>query len=372
MSNTRQGQQTKAMRQARKSILHAPYSTLRRLWQQRAGKVLVISLAFISLSGLASYSVARWYQSSQSGMPYKTGVTFIPYYAQSLGLDPHETLDAILDDLHVRQFRLVSYWNAIEQQKGLYDFSDLDWQIKRAEGTGSTVSLAIGLRQPRWPECHAPSFYDTSRPRSEWQPALEKYMTAVINRYKNSPAIVSYQLENEYFNHFGECYNFDRERLSDELELVHRLDSRHPVIISRSNNYAGLAVRAPRGDINGISLYRRVWDTKITKNYWTYPFPSWHYAFLAGMQKIIAGQESIIHELQMEPWPPNGKSMLQIDLAEQNKSFDADRFRSTAAFAKQTGIRHMDLWGAEYWYYRKVKLHDSSVWDQAKQFFQDK
>ncbi len=335
-----------------------------RLWVKRS--LIAISCLVILISG-SSYAVALWYQHSQKGKPYKLGVTFIPSYAEYLGVEPQETLSAIISDLGVRQFRLVSYWNKIETSPGIYDFSQLDWQFKSIEKAGGQVSLALGLRQPRWPECHAPAFYDTKQPRSQWQPQLEEYMTAVINRYKSSRALQSYQLENEFFNHFGACYNFDRGRLADELTLVKKTDPKHPVIISRSNNYAGFALRGPLGDINGISLYRRVWDAAITKRYQTYPFPSWHYAALAGVQKIIKGQDSIIHELQMEPWPPNGKNIPEISLSEQNKTFDAARFENTLQFATQTGIRHIDLWGAEYWYYRWKVLGDDSVWKVARE-----
>jgi hypothetical protein len=298
-------------------------------------------------------------------------VTFIPSYANYLGVNPWQTLQALLDDLGVRQFRLVSYWDEIEVSPGIYDFNQLDWQFKAIENAGGTVSLAVGLRQPRWPECHAPSFYDTQRPREQWQPQLEAFMSAVVNRYKTSPALVSYQLENEFFNQFGACYNFDRQRLADEKTLLKKLDREHPVIISRSNNYAGFALRGPLGDINGISLYRRVWDAAVTKRYQTYPFPSWHYAALAGVQQLLKGQHSVLHELQMEPWPPHGKNIRDVDLAEQNKSFDAERFRSTLAFATQTGIRHRDLWGAEYWYYRWKVLGDDSVWREARVAFRN-
>jgi hypothetical protein len=177
------------------------------------------------------------------------------------------------------------------------------------------------------------------------------------------------QLENEYFNHFGQCYNFDRARLSDELALIRKTDAKHPVIISRSNNYAGFALREPLGDLNGISLYRRVWDATLTKRYQTYPFPSWHYAYLAGAQKILKGQDSVIHELQMEPWPLRGQNIPDISITEQDKTFDAAQFQENLAFAKQTGIRHIDLWGAEYWYYRWKVLGDDSVWKVARETF---
>ncbi len=315
-----------------------------------------------------SYAVALWYQHKQTGKQYQFGVTFIPSYANYLGVEPHETLRALLG-IGVRQFRLVSYWDSIETSPGTYDFAELDWQFREIEQAGGTISLAVGLRQPRWPECHAPSFYDTKQPREKWERQLLHFMAEVVHRYKDSASLTSYQLENEFFNHFGECYNFDRARLQDELTLLHEGDPKHPVIISRSNNYAGYALRGPLGDINGISVYRRVWNTVGPRVYLSYPFPSWHYASLAGVQKLLKGQESVIHELQMEPWPPDGKNIRDIDIAEQNKSFDAARYRSTLVFAMQTGIRHIDLWGAEYWYYRWKVLGDDSVWQEALQTF---
>ena len=38
-------------------------------------------------------------------------------------------------------------------------------------------------------------------------------------------------------------------------------------------------------------------------------------------------------------------------------------------FAEQTGIKQIDLWGAEYWYYRMATEHDPSVWHTAQMIF---
>jgi hypothetical protein len=266
--------------------------------------------------------------------------------------------------------RLVSYWDAMEPAPGKYDFSQLDWQFQKAEAAGAKISLSLGLRQPRWPECHAPSWVDTTKPASQWQPQLEQYITAVVNRYKDSPALDSYQIENEYFlKGFGLCNNFDRGRLISEYNLVKKLDPAHPLVVNRSNNGIGIPVNEPKPDEYGISIYKRVWDAGITHRYLEYPFPAWYYAFLAGAQKIHDGRDMRIHELQAEAWAPNGKELPALSLDEQNKSFNAQRFQGRIEFGKATGMRHIDLWGAEYWYYRLKVLHDPTVWDVAKSTF---
>lgn len=334
-------------------------------WWHKTLTVLVLLAAFC---GCGMYGIARWYQHEQAGKPTTLGVSFIADYAAYLGLDPHTTFTAILDDLHLKHVRLVSYWSDIEPTKGTYDFSELDWEMQQAAAHGTKVSLAIGLRQPRWPECHAPAWVDTSAAESTWEPELNAYIAAVVNRYKDNPALQSYQLENEYYLHFGQCDNFDRARLSSELALVKKLDPAHQVIMSRSNNYAGFAVNSPLPDVVGISLYRHVWSAPI-HHYLTYPFPSWYYAFLAGGEQILTGKPSVIHELQAEPWPPHGQNITDTPLAEQNKTFNAAKFKATVKFAEQSGIKSIDMWGAEYWYYRMVKLHDPSVWQTAEAIF---
>ena len=336
-----------------------------RRWLRR---IVVSLLAVIAITVGGMYGIAQWYIHSAKA-PQVVGVSFIPEYAQYLGVDPKETLDSLLD-IGVKQLRLVSYWDSVEATQGTYDFSQLDWQFQKAEAAGAKVSLSVGLRQPRWPECHSPAWVDTTKPSSQWQPALEQYMTAVVNRYKNSPALDSYQIENEFFlKGFGLCNNFDRGRLISEYNLVKRLDPAHKLIVNRSNNGVGIPIYDPKPDEYGISIYKRVWDAGITHRYLEYPFPAWYYAFLAGTQKIHDGRDMRVHELQAEAWAPNGQELTKISLDEQNKSFNAKRFKDRISYGKATGMRHIDLWGAEYWYYRLKVLHDPTVWDVATQEF---
>lgn len=350
-----------------RSLINRPGRYWKKGWPQKI--TLIFGVVVLIVIG-CMYGIARWYIASESDKPLVMGTSFIPAYAESLGLDPQQTMDALIHDLGVRHFRLVSYWDELEPAPGRYDFSLLDWQFKKAEAAHAKVSLSLGLRQPRWPECHMPG-WAADEPESTWQPQLEQFMAAVVNRYKNSPALDSYQVENEYFlKGFGECTNFDRSRLVSEYNLVKRLDASHKIIINRSNNALGWPVGAPTPDEYGISIYKRVWSPVIGR-YMEYPFPAWFYGFVAGWEKLMTGRDLMIHELQAETWPPNYQSIQQTPLAEQNKSFDAQRFKSRVAFGKATGMKETYLWGSEYWYYRKQVLHDPSLWNVARQTFTD-
>jgi hypothetical protein len=300
------------------------------------------------------------------------GVTFIPQYSRYFGLDPQDTMQAMIDELGVKHFRLVSYWDEIEPTPGQYNFDELDWQFKKANDAGASISLAIGLRQPRWPECHMPT-WAAQESKDQWFGDVKTFMGKVIERYKDNPALDSYQLENEFFmTVFGKCPDFTRDRLVDEYKFVKQQDPKTPVIVSRSNNWIGLPTGDPQPDEFGISVYKRVWDKTFTKRYFEYPLPAWFYASLAGWGEIFTGKDMIIHELQAEAWLPEGFDMRTAPLAEQNKSMNAERLKDRFEYGKATGMRTIYAWGAEWWYYRKVKLGDDSLWKVAATEMQSK
>jgi hypothetical protein len=342
-------------------------------WWPKQGwgrRILLGFLLFLAVWIGGMYAVAQWYIHSQNSKPMTYGVSFIPAYAESLGLDPEETMDALLG-IGVKHFRLVSYMNQISTDPATNDFSQLDWQFKKAEAANAKILLTVGLRQPRWPECHEPGWLMNIRSNhTVWQKTVELHVSRVVDRYKDSPALEGYQLENEYFlKGFGTCSEWSRQRLINEYNLIKEIDPAHPVTIGRSNNALGFPVGKPTPDEWGISIYKRVWDAGVTKRYLEYPFPAWFYGFLAGTQKIIWGKDMKIAELQAEPWPPNFKTIPEASLAEQNKSFDAARFEGRFEFAQGTGMKEVYLWGAEYWYYRKVVLRDDSIWQVAHRHF---
>jgi hypothetical protein len=331
----------------------------RRIWVSLA--VLII----ICLSGM--YGIARWYIAGNASKPIELGASFIPAYARFFGLDPKETMSAMIDDAGFKQLRLVSYWDEGEPTKGAYNFTDLDWEFQMAEQKGAKISLSVGLRQPRWPECHMPS-WAANEPASEWYPQLNDYITAVVNRYKNSPALNNYQLENEYFlKAFGQCIDFSRDRLVNEYKLVKGLDPKHTLVVSMSNNAIGTPIGAPKPDEFAVSVYKRVWDKTITRRYYEYPFPAWYYAFRAGWTRLTTGRDSYIHELQAEAWPAWNGDLRYTPLSEEYKSMNAQRLHDRFQYGEATGMKEIDLWGVEWWYWLKVKKNDPSMWNAGKQ-----
>lgn len=340
------------------------------LKKSRWNRILAGFLAVVFFVMLVMYTIAQWYVFTNRHKPLQLGVTFVPNYARYFGMDPKETLTAMVDDLGFERLRLVSYWSNIERERGTYDFSELDWQFKLAEERGVKVTLAVGLRQPRWPECHMP-LWAKETGKSEWYPALQDFMAATVNRYKHSPALESYQLENEFLlTVFGDCPDHDRQRLIEEFELMRRLDNTKPIIVNRSNNATpSWPINEPRADEVGAAVYKRVWDKTVTKRYFEYPLPAWYYAFLAGGTKLTTGRETFLHELQAEPWLPDGYDLRTASIKEQDNTMDAERLRTRFEYGRATGFKTIDLWGAEWWYYRKVK-GDDSLWQAAKQEIQ--
>ncbi len=330
-------------------------------------RLLALTAATFLVAVLFMYSFSQYYMFKHRNEQIEMGATFIPRYARYFDLEPRETLQAMLDDLGLENVRLVSYWSEGEATEGTYDFSQLDWQFEMAESRGVKVSLAIGLRQPRWPECHMPSWAE-QMPKSEWEPRLKNYIRAVVERYKNSPALASYQLENEYFlKAFGICPDHTRQRLIDEYVLVKSIDTEHPVVVSMSNNAIGTPLYQPTPDMWAISVYKRVWDKSLTKRYFEYPIPAWYYGFRAGWTEATRGRNSFIHELQAEAWTPNNLGIRETPISEQDKSMNAARLHDRFEYGRATGMKKMDLWGAEWWYWRKVKKGDPSLWQAAKE-----
>jgi hypothetical protein len=292
--------------------------------------------------------------------PEKFGISFSVKQCRNFKLDPRETMTWLIQEAGFRRFRLMSYWNEHEKQPGTYDFAELDWQIALAAAQGCQVTLCLGARQPRWPESHWPKWaWEASK--AERSAALLRYIETVVNRYKDNPAIVSYQLENEaLLKAFGEKPEVDRARLRQEYDLVKRLDPDRPVVMTTSTSW-GIPLRKPIPDIVGFSYYQIVYSAGA---YHT----AFHTPLLHRVRKrlirLTKRKPVFIHELQLEPWGPT--AIWKMDATEQDKSMGPKQIAHNVGLAKRVGAYPIDIWGAEWWYWRYKTHHDATIWQAVK------
>lgn len=293
--------------------------------------------------------------------PTEFGITFSQNYTDELGLDWHETLTAFLDDLKIRKFRLVAYWDLIEKTRGVYDFSSLDKQLDEIAKRGGQVIMTIGNRVPRWPECHWPTWmYQYSR--EDRQKYILELLEQSVNHFKNREVITQWQLENEPFlTFFGKCPRPDKDFYQKEINLVRSLDSR-PIVVTESGELSSWLKGASLGDKVGISVYRITWNNLV--GYFYYPLPPAHYYLKSRLIKLITGEDKVfVSELQMEPWLPMPILLTSFD--EQKKSMNPEIFNKNIDYIKRTGLSPVYLWGAEWWYWLKTQ-GDDSIWNEAK------
>lgn len=291
------------------------------------------------------------------------GITFSQKYSQMLGLDWKKTYISILDDLAAKELRLIAYWDLIEKQDSLYDFQDLDWQINEATKRNAKITLVLGRKVPRWPECHEPKWLK-NRNYEYRNEKLFDYIKAVIERYKENNFIWAWQVENEPLFFFGECPKPDKNLLKKEIAFVRSLDkSNRPIVITESGEFRLWFNIARFGDIVGHTLYRKVWMDKLEK-YASYPFPPVFYARKTWLINKILKKRVICSELQAEPWG----ALLPSDLTkeEKDKTMDIIKLKEVIQFAKNTGNDFFYLWGAEWWYWEKEKNKNDVFWKEIK------
>ena len=141
------------------------------------GRILLVLVVIAGLLWIAFNWPVR---GKNEQMPFH--ISFSQLYANSLGLDWKEVYQEILTDLRPQKIRIAAYWTEIEKERGGYNWDDLDWMIEQAGESGTEVTLAFGIKVPRWPECFIPEFYlDDKEMREE---ALLKYEKLLLG-YSN-------------------------------------------------------------------------------------------------------------------------------------------------------------------------------------------
>ncbi len=280
------------------------------------------------------------------------GASFDPGFVGYLGLDWQKTYTKVLDDWGFRYLRLSAHWNEIEKSDGKFEFRDLDWLMTEAAKRQAKVTIALGQKTPRWPECHVPEWAN-SLDKKRYDEKLNRYITTVVERYKDHPALEIWQVENEPFLPFGhKCADITVEGVKAEIDLVKKLDKEHYVVVTDSGELSTWRKTARLGDLFGTTVYRVVWSKWL--GYTDY---DWLPANFFRLRAHLAGRSlssSYIMELQAEPWMPDS-DLVSTPLDEQYKSMDILRLKKNLEFSTRLGMSRAYLWGVEWWAWLESK-----------------
>lgn len=343
--------------------------------------------AFLVVFGLVLLALVSYANSIpvDYDRPITWGVTFSSKFSKELGLDWKENFKAVIFDLRPKKIRLIAYWDDIEKEEDEFDFSDLDWQMDMAHRAGIKVVLAVGMKVPRWPECHVPLWAQNQKsppwadpPLAEKikiQSDLIEYVKKVVERYKNNPSLIMWQVENEPFLWFGKCPEISKDFLDEEIALVKSVDPGRPVLITDGGEFGLWYKAAAKSDVFGTTMYRKVFPRFIGPIFGVIEYPILP-SFFRLKEKIIrnlsaVGQKKfIVSELQAEPWGPELLPYLSYE--EQKKIFNPEYFSETINFAKETGFDEYYLWGAEWWFWLKEKKGDPAIWNEVRELIEER
>lgn len=342
------------------------------LGERFRGKVLILKILAtgLILAGLLGLGLGEYASRIpvDENREIQWGLTFSHKFSRELGLDWRENFNAILYEAKSRKIRLVAYWDEIEKEKGVYDFADLDWMMERARDAGVEVILAVGMRVPRWPECHVPQWAKNLELRTQ-NLALHEYMRKAVERYKDNPAIKIWQVENEPYLAFGECPERPDGFLQSEIALVKSIDPSRPVLVTDGGEFGDWYRAAKAGDVFGTTMYRRAYPRFIGPLFGPveYPISPAYFRFKEKLIRRLTGDHEkhfMVVELQSEPW--GSVELPLLPLEEQMYIFPIEYFRDTIRYAKETGFDEYYLWGAEWWYWLKTKQNDPRMWYEVK------
>jgi hypothetical protein len=223
------------------------------------------------------------------------------------------------------------------------------------------------MKTLRWPECHFPEWVELLNPEQKEKEVL-KEIREIVLRYRNSKTVYAWQVENEPFFPFGTCPKRSKDFLEKEIRLVRELDPNRPILITESGEFSFWWRAARKGDLVGISIYRKVWAKELQRSF-SYFFPPAFYWKKAELIKKIFNKKVIVTEFQAEPW--GEKPVYDLNIKTQMKLFSLNDFKRNIEFAQRTGFDEIYLWGGEWWYWLKTKQKNPVIWQEVKNLFQN-
>ena len=89
----------------------------------------------------------------------------------------------------------------------------------------------------------------------------------------------------------------------------------------------------------------------------------WYHRLRKLLIRALHHRPVFIHELQLEPWGP--RAIWEMDTPTQDQSMNVAAIARNLRHARAIEAPPIDLWGAEWWYWRHLQ-GDDSIWDAVR------
>ncbi len=307
--------------------------------------------------------------------PPLAGFSYSPMLSEWMNRDPASDLDTLLAATNPDLVRLPVYWDVTQPSPHNLDFASIDTllsvvaQHNITSSRKTRVVLTIGARNFLYPELHMPSWVG---PRQQPQlaaiqagTAYRQYFDATVQRYRASPLLYAWQVENEPFDFVvNESTGPDQitpEQMAWEIGEVHRLDPAHRAVTTSYDGWnvlvdwlqlnATTALQALHGypsghpgnaldaaDALGLDIYVDGPSTplRFTSIALRTSWKAETIRFWADRAKA-QNKEVWLMEMQAQPWADSGSW------------FSTDDLLATAAAYRREPLGVALLWGAETW-----------------------
>jgi hypothetical protein len=302
------------------------------------------------------------------------GFSYSPLSSQTANRSPVEDLGELLANTNPDLVRLPVYWEDVEPTPATLDFSSVDELMAVVENHNRTaprptrVVLTIGARNFLYPELHMPAWAGPREQpyldRAQSAPPYRAYFDGALLRYRSSPLLYAWQVEDEPFDYvLGDSTGDDRitaSQLSWEIGELHRLDPTHkvetstfdawnvtldmlqvyapPLLTALGSNPTGHSQAAlDAADALGLDVYV---DTPSTPLRFTSPDlrSVWKQQAIAfwAQRARAQGKDLWLAEMQAQPWA-------------LSTGFTPSNLVTTARDYRQESLQVVLLWGVETW-----------------------
>ena len=315
------------------------------------------------------------------------GISFRPRQVEAFGLDPDATFEALLA-YPFDVVRVAAYWNRVEPEPGVFDTGELDRQLDAIERADRKVILGVGgVKNFGYPEFFVPG-HRLAQPIKEGSlvtpnthpgllAATTEFIQRIVERYRDRPSIVAWQLEHEAVDPLGveHSWRLDAGFVQRELDALRDADPSRPVMMNgflptstvvrlsqwwRTKDQGdSLAVATRMADIVGVDHYPRhaLLGVGTRTLYMDGGALRWQRALARRVAQRVhrAGKRLMVSEGQAEPWeavtlPPNPSGGAMFSCRPQDVIRNYNTAMEWSAYGDS--LYAYLFWGAEYWVLR--------------------